>query len=133
MKKRKVLIVEDDADLRRLYAIGLNQRGYVVRLAANGAEALVRMQEEKPDVVLLDLVMPLMSGWDVLDRLEPEDRECIPIVVISGHPQNQDPPHHDCVARWLSKPISLQELVSAIEGALPAAQRRHRIQASFGS
>lgn len=126
MSKKKVLIVEDDADLRRLFAIGLNQRGYQVKLAANGAEALDRIREERPDVILLDLLMPVMSGWDVLDRLNPEDRRCIPVVVISGQPPGQERSHHECIAGWLAKPIALTELVQAIEQALPAARRLPR-------
>jgi CheY-like chemotaxis protein len=124
MRKRKVLIVEDDPDLRRLYAIGLNQRGYQVRLAANGAEALVRLEEEKPDIILLDLLMPVMSGWEVLERLNPHDRDCIPVVVISGQTPAADQPAHECIAGWLSKPVALDELASSIERALPAIRRR---------
>ena len=64
--RAKVLIVEDNSDVRRLYAIGLNQRGFEVKLAANGAEAVERIAAEKPDVVLLDWLMPLMDGGEVL-------------------------------------------------------------------
>src|SRR5216683_2832470 len=67
--KPKVLIVEDNSDVRRLYAIGLNQRGFEVKLAANGAEAVERIANEKPDVILLDWVMPLMDGGELLDKL----------------------------------------------------------------
>jgi CheY-like chemotaxis protein len=123
MSRKKVLIVEDDSDLRRLYAIGLNQRGYQVKLAANGAEALDRIAEERPDVILLDLLMPVMSGWEVLARLNPEDRRCIPVVVISGQPQSNESPHHECVTSWLSKPVSLEDMVRSVEQALPAARR----------
>src|SRR2546425_12281388 len=70
--KPKVLIVEDNSDVRRLYAIGLNQRGYEVKLAANGAEAVERIAHEKPDVILLDWVMPLMDGGEVLNKLSSE-------------------------------------------------------------
>ena len=61
--------MEDNSDVRRLYAIGLNQRGFEVKLAANGAEALERISSEKPDILLLDWLMPLMDGGEVLDRL----------------------------------------------------------------
>src|SRR5216110_3102002 len=65
----KILIVEDNSDVRRLYAIGLNQRGFEVKLAANGAEAVDRIATERPDVVLLDWVMPVMDGGELLSKL----------------------------------------------------------------
>ena len=67
--KQKVLLVEDNADVRRLYAIGLNQRGFEVKLAANGAEAVDRVASERPDYILLDWLMPLMDGQEVVERL----------------------------------------------------------------
>src|SRR5438477_8667663 len=76
----KILIVEDESDVRRLYAIGLNQRGFEVKLAANGAEAVERISREKPDVILLDWVMPLMDGGEVLNKLNDTG---LSVIVIS--------------------------------------------------
>src|SRR5438105_15041624 len=92
--KPKVLIVEDNSDVRRLYAIGLNQRGFEVKLAANGAEAVERIVAERPDVILLDWIMPLMDGGEVLRRLSENGSAGIPIIVISGQPEpeKRDPP-----------------------------------------
>src|SRR5436305_14851288 len=90
--KPRVLIVDDNSDVRRLYAIGLNQRGFEVKLAANGAEAVERIANEKPDVILLDWVMPLMDGSEVLDKLSTDGASDVPIIVISGQqpPQGQN-------------------------------------------
>jgi two-component system KDP operon response regulator KdpE len=111
--KTKVLIVEDNSDVRRLYAIGLNQRGFEVKLASDGAQALERIRCEKPDVILLDWVMPLMDGGEVLERLSSDGTASIPVIVISGHPA---PPVIDPrIRRWLTKPVGLDELVSLIE------------------
>jgi CheY-like chemotaxis protein len=82
--KPKVLIVEDDVEVRRLYAIGLNQRGFEVKLAANGAEAVERIAHEKPDIILLDWVMPLMDGEEVLNKISENGSGGVPIIVISG-------------------------------------------------
>ena len=123
--RRKVLIVEDDADLRRLYAIGLNQKGFEVKLAANGAEALDRIRTEKPHVMLLDMAMPIMDGWEVLEKfatLHPPRH--IPVVVISGQPPSPERPAHPLIVSWLSKPIALEELAQAVRKALPASGRR---------
>lgn len=114
--KPKVLLVEDNADIRRLYAIGLNQRGYEVKLAANGAEAVDRVAAERPDYLLLDWMMPLMDGGEVVDRLDHEDgMEEIEIIVISGQPAPDDMPPR--VRSWLTKPLTVDELVSEMNRA----------------
>ena len=111
--KLKVLLVEDNADVRRLYAIGLNQRGFEVKLAANGAEAVDRVQTERPDYILLDWMMPLMDGREVVERLDSQDGNGdIEIIVISGQPAPPTLPTR--VRSWLTKPLTVDELVSEI-------------------
>lgn len=111
--RTKVLLVEDDADIRRLYAIGLNQRGYEVKLAANGAEAVDRILAERPDFILLDWMMPLMGGGEVVSRLEGrEGVDQIDIIVISGQPAPAPLPSR--VRAWLTKPLTIDELVHEI-------------------
>src|SRR2546421_6925599 len=114
-KPPKVLIVEDNSDVRRLYAIGLNQRGFEVKLAANGAEAVERIERERPDVILLDWLMPLMDGGEVLDRLSRErNLPTIPIIVISGQPAPKEMALDPRIRCWLTKPVSIDELVEQI-------------------
>lgn len=109
--KPKVLLVEDNADVRRLYAIGLNQRGFEVKLAANGAEAVDRVASERPDYILLDWMMPLMDGREVVERLQVQDGTGdIEIIVISGQPAPNALPSR--VRTWLTKPLTVDELVS---------------------
>jgi CheY-like chemotaxis protein len=117
MSRPKILIVEDDADARRLYALGLNQRGFEVKLAATGAEAVERVTSgEKPDVILLDWLLPLMDGGEVLDRLDGESKAAdIPIIVISGQPEPPRESRHRRIQCWLTKPVSIEELVREIE------------------
>jgi CheY-like chemotaxis protein len=111
--KPKVLLVEDNADVRRLYAIGLNQRGFEVKLAANGAEAVDRVATERPDFILLDWMMPLMDGREVVERLDLEkDDAAIEIIVISGQPAPNELPSR--IRSWLTKPLTVDELVSEI-------------------
>ena len=123
MSRPKILIVEDNSDVRRLYAIGLNQRGFEVKLASNGAEAMERIASEKPDVLLLDWVLPLMDGGEVLHKLAVDGGTAsIPIIVISGHPApDKIDPHIHC---WLTKPVSLDDLVSHIHNVSPPADER---------
>jgi DNA-binding response OmpR family regulator len=118
MARAKVLIVEDDSDVRRLFAIGLNQRGFEVKLAANGADAVERIRTEKPDVILLDWLMPLMDGGQMLDHLGGAAAK-VPIIVISGEPAPSSlDPRVQC---WLSKPVTIDELVTEIENRSPTA------------
>ena len=106
----KVLLVEDDADIRRLYAIGLNQRGFEVKLASNGAEAVDRVAMEQPDYILLDWMMPLMDGQEVVERLDGQDAaRDAEIIVISGQPAPTALPTR--VRSWLTKPLTVDELV----------------------
>src|SRR5436305_15274147 len=107
MTRPRVLIVDDNSDVRRLYAIGLNQRGYEVKLAANGAEAVERISSEKPDVVLLDWLMPLMDGGEVLRKLSENSDRVVPVIVISGQPApDQLDPRIPC---WLTKPLPIDQ------------------------
>lgn len=121
MARPKILIVEDNSDVRRLYAIGLNQRGFEVKLAANGAEAMDRIASEKPDVILLDWLLPLMDGGEVLTKLSGDTvTATIPIIVISGQPAPSEiDPRIEC---WLTKPVSVDDLVARINNS-PHAPR----------
>jgi len=121
MGRARILIVEDDSDVRRLFAIGLNQRGFEVKLASNGADAVERIRTEKPDVILLDWLMPLMDGGQMLDHLG-DGAAKIPIIVISGEPAPValDPR----VQSWLTKPVTIDELVTEIEHRTPASSGR---------
>lgn len=116
--RAKVLLVEDNADVRRLYAIGLNQRGFEVKLAANGAEAVDRVAMEQPDFILLDWLMPLMDGHEVVERLSAQKASSdIEIIVISGQPAPTALPPR--IRTWLTKPLTVDELVSEINRPRP--------------
>jgi two-component system response regulator MprA len=120
--KPKVLLVEDNADVRRLYAIGLNQRGYEVKLAANGAEAVDRVATERPDYILLDWMMPLMDGREVVERLNGQDgARDIEIIVISGQPAPPALPSR--VRSWLTKPLTVDELVGEMTRSAVASAK----------
>lgn len=112
--RAKVLIVEDDPDVRRLYALGLNRYGFEVKLATNGAEAIERINAEKPDIVLLDWLMPLMDGNEVLGKLGENGNRSVPVIVISGQPAPEKLPER--IRSWLTKPISIEQLVTEIQG-----------------
>ena len=117
----RVLIVEDNADVRRLYAIGLNQHGFEVKLAANGAEAVDRVESEKPDLILLDLGMPIMDGWELIAKINPSEQvSFIPVVIVTGQTNSNDRQRHRCIIGWLAKPAAIEQIVTVITHALPA-------------
>jgi len=81
-----VLIVEDEADLRHLYAQQLILSGFDVLEAANGQDAIDTVSSQSPDVVVMDLSLPVIDGWEATRRLKADDRTAhIPVVALTGH------------------------------------------------
>jgi two-component system, cell cycle response regulator DivK len=81
-----VLIVEDETDLRRLYAEQLVFSGFDVIEAGNGADAIAHTTSRTPDVVLMDLSLPVVDGWEATRRLKADDRTAhIPVVALTAH------------------------------------------------
>lgn len=83
--KKKVCIVDDDADLREIYSMTFNREGFDVVLAPDGEEGLKLIRAEQPDIILLDLHMPVKNGIEVLEELD-HDKELskIPVIVLSN-------------------------------------------------
>ena len=83
--KRCVLVVDDDSSIRRLLVVTLQRYGYQTLEACNGRAALAEMREANPDIVIMDLVMPEMSGWEVLSaRAEDPALLRIPTIVVTA-------------------------------------------------
>jgi CheY-like chemotaxis protein len=83
--KGKILLVDDTEFYRKTYSIKLTTEGYLVSAATNGVEALKAIATEKPDLVLLDLVMPVMDGFKVLQAIKADPNlQSIPVVVFSA-------------------------------------------------
>ena len=81
-----VLIVEDEADLRHLYAQQLILSGFDVLEAGNGQDAIDTVSSQSPDVVVMDLSLPIVDGWEATRRLKADDRTAhIPVVALTGH------------------------------------------------
>jgi CheY-like chemotaxis protein len=81
-----VLIVEDQHDLRQLYAQHLSLSGFDVIEAANGADALTSTAAQSPDLVLMDLSLPIVDGWEATRRLKSDQRTAhIPVVALTAH------------------------------------------------
>ncbi len=119
-----ILVVDDDEDMRDLLGTMLGSEGYSVRLAASGEAALQGIATETPDLVLLDLVMPGIDGWGVIERLG-EHRTPPPVVVMSGLAQDEAL-RRGAVSRhisgYLAKPFARDLLLRTCANVLRAAR-----------
>lgn len=82
---KKIVIIEDEHDLAAALQESLSQRGFVVRTASKGEEGIGIIKQDRPDIILLDLILPDMNGIDVLKALKPiRDEQNIPVIVLSN-------------------------------------------------
>jgi CheY-like chemotaxis protein len=125
---KRILLVEDDRFLRKAAEAMLRRHGFTVCTAADGEEALQRVQAETPDLMLLDLIMPKMQGFEVLRRMKqnPATKQ-IPVVVLSNLGQESDVQQAlqgGAIAYLIKANLSLQDLVTHVQkfiaGGTPA-------------
>lgn len=89
--KNKILLAEDDYAISRVYAGGLTHAGFEVSVAVNGIEALEKIRIDQPDLVLLDLMMPIKNGFEVLEEIRKDDAlKDIPVIILSNLGQESD-------------------------------------------
>jgi len=120
-KAARVLVVDDDPEIADTMAEVLDFEGYSVAIARDGVQAMDRIPKFVPDVILLDLMMPLMTGFEVLERLR-EQRNTTPVVVVSA---NQGYEASDLnVAGKVRKPFGLTQLLDAVTAALQSGAPR---------
>ena len=89
MKKKKILIVEDNLDLNEMYQMVFEENGYEVGISTDGINAVPMAHQLKPDVILLDIMMPLVSGYDVLKTLRSKE-DTTTIIIASNLSQESD-------------------------------------------
>lgn len=122
MTAPRILVVDDDAAVRDVLRTTLARGGHDVLAAASGMEGLVRAQEERPDLVLLDVMMPGMDGWEVLKllKLDGATRE-IPVVIVSvrAEPRDRIRALQEGAVDYVAKPFAVEELLAAVAAALP--------------
>jgi CheY-like chemotaxis protein len=120
-ERQTILVVEDDEDLRSLFRTALALSGYDVIEAGNGLEALKRIDHSPPDLVILDLMLPDLSGIVVQQEIAAQAiTRQIPIVVITG---SAIEPGTLNVACFLRKPVSPDQLIATVRTCLTAATR----------
>jgi len=114
---RRVLVVDDDPDILDALSEILEVEGYEVQRARNGREALQRIEQGMPDLVLLDLMMPVMDGWEFARSLAPGTRP--PIIVLSADRNVSAKAKEIGALGWLAKPFELSDLLAAVRSAVP--------------
>lgn len=121
-KVLKVVYIEDEDDMISLVRLILGRKGFEVTGAIGGREGLSLILDDKPDLVLLDLMMPDMDGWEVYQQMKADDvTRDIPVIIITAKAQNIDKVlglHIAKVDDYISKPFSPQELMESVERVL---------------
>ena len=115
------LIVDDDPDLCELVAYKLERSGFAVRRASNGDEAMSAVEEERPDVVILDVMMPGLSGLDVLERWRGAAATAgLPVILLTAKTREADVERGFALGAsdYITKPFSPRELVSRVDAVL---------------
>ena len=126
-KEKRILIVDDDDAIRTLLFTILRRRRFAVDGARNGLEALARLRTCIYSVMLLDLMMPMKSGWDVLDELKrlPADTRPMVLVLTAGNePRDLDP---SIVAGSIRKPFDVELLMSTVTACMNALNERAQL------
>jgi CheY-like chemotaxis protein len=115
---KRVLVVDDDASIRELLSTALEDDGYEVVPATNGQDALSVVERWRPDVIVLDLMMPVMDGWTFAKRLH--EREEIPIVVLSAATDLARHAKTVGAREVVGKPFDLDQLLPMVARAAKA-------------
>ena len=122
---KKILVVDDEKHIVRLVQVNLERNGYRVVTAYDGREALKKIEEEKPDLVVLDVIMPQMDGFEVLKELRTkEETRDLPVIMLTAKAQDNDVFRGwragvDC---YLTKPFVPQELLIFIKRILASQE-----------
>ena len=120
----KILVAEDEPSLYKLLEFRLNSLGHEILLATDGKQALALVKSERPDLVLLDVMMPVMGGIEVLRTLkEDESTKNIPVIMLSAKGQEKDIfiGLERGADDYITKPFGFSNLVDRINKALPSA------------
>ncbi len=121
-KMKCILCVEDEPEMIDLMRLILGRRGFDVKGASGGVEGLKMIKQEMPDLVLLDLMMPDMDGWEVYQQMKADEKtKNIPVIVVTAKAQSIDRVlglHIATVDDYIAKPFSPQDLMNSVEKVL---------------
>jgi DNA-binding response OmpR family regulator len=114
MGERMILIVDDDPDILQTLALCLSTEGYRVTMASNGKEALDLLAKERPNAILLDLMMPVMDGWQFVAEIERRGWRKSPLLILSADRAVQGHATKLRAEAHLAKPFDLDELLGKV-------------------
>jgi DNA-binding response OmpR family regulator len=125
--RRKILVADDENSIREILSIQLARMGYEVVLAADGLEAVAAYETEKPDLVLLDVMMPRLNGLNACQQiraLEKKSGRRVPVLFLTARDTTHDKTSAALSGgdEFVAKPVSLQELRERVEAALKKAK-----------
>jgi DNA-binding response OmpR family regulator len=120
----RILVADDDADIRDLVEFKLTQAGYDVHAVADGVSAWTSFEQDRPELVVLDVMMPGMSGIDVLRRIRESEGASVPVLLLSAKSRDSDVDTGFEVGAddYVIKPFSPRELVHRVSGMLARAR-----------
>lgn len=121
---KKILVVDDERHIVRLCEVNLQRAGYEVETAFDGQEALEKVEAETPDLIVLDVMMPKMDGFEVLKKLKGEPTTAaLPVLMLTARPALADAPRAggSISAAWLTKPFSPPDLLQCVREMLGLA------------
>jgi two-component system, OmpR family, KDP operon response regulator KdpE len=132
MEQRKILIVDDEAGLRELVRINLEHEGYGVVQAENGLHGLEAVREERPDLVIMDVMMPEMDGWEACRKLR--EFSTVPVLMLTARVQSQDivTGLDSGADDYLLKPFNMDELMARVRALLRRVPSPNRPVAAGG-
>jgi len=117
---KRILLIDDDEDLRELFQMAMGKR-FNVAVAEDGLKGLAKVPAFKPDLIVLDLMMPLLDGFGVIHKLQEQGLQAIPVVVITGYSDQASEnivSSEPNVVAFLRKPLKFDELIARIGAIL---------------
>ena len=124
--KKRILIIEDDVEFRNLLRIHLSLAGYALEVAEDGVEGGRALLERPPDLVLSDVNMPFLGGFELLSLLRlDEETASIPVILLSGHSDDEtmSKAMNLGAADFLTKPVTLEDLIGSVKACLAKSGR----------
>ena len=115
---KKILIVEDDSNIRELLRLYLEREGYAAILAGDGAEGLKAFRQNKPDLVLLDIMMPVMDGWQVCREIRLESKTPVIMLTAKGETFDKVTGLEMGADDYIVKPLEMREVIARIRAVL---------------
>jgi CheY-like chemotaxis protein len=122
--EKRILVVDDDDAIRALLMTILRRRGFAVDVARHGGEAVARLSQCHYAIMLLDLMMPVMNGWEVLERMATHDPATRPVIIVLTAGSEPRDLNADLVSGTVKKPFDVELLMDSVTACVAALSPR---------